>query len=143
MSLFHLDKKSKQFAEFKKNFLIKESNEIKNFFLKSFRNQGFTDIHLEKWKEVKRRQEGTPEYMYPKKKKLSRRTKAINVNTGRLRKSIRVKSATEKKVVVGSVGVDYAQYVNESRPFMGKSKVLKDKIKKKLVVEMNKIFKSK
>ena len=139
--MFGLDNKSKQFAEFKRTFLIKESNEIKNFFLKSFSNQGFTDVHLEKWKNVKRRQEGTKEFKYPKGKGLSRRSKPINTMTGRLRKSIMVKSVNEKRLVIGSVGVDYAGYVNETRPFMGDSKVLREKIKKKLKAEIDKILK--
>jgi hypothetical protein len=143
MSLFHLDKKSKQFAEFKKTFLIKESNEIKNFFIASFRNQGFTDKSLEAWKQVKRRIEGTKEYKYPKTKGLGRRTRAINVGTGRTRKSIMVKSVSKNKLVVGSVGVDYAKYVNESRPFIGKSEVLRVKLKNKLKTQMGKILKGK
>jgi len=118
-------------------------NDVKNFFLKSFRDQGFTDKALEKWPEVNRRIKDTKEYLYPKKKKLGRRTKAINVNTGRFRKSIIVIEARFNKIVVGSVGVPYAKYVNEKRQVVGDSAVLRAQLKKKIKKEMDKILRGK
>ena len=61
------------------------ANQAQTFFVKSWSNQGWEG---DKWQEVKRRIEGTPEYKYPKKKGLGRRTKAILVNTGRLRRAV-------------------------------------------------------
>ena len=141
--MFRFTKKMDLFNALKRKIPTVLASDIRNFFLASFRNQGFTDTHLEKWKNVKRREEGTKEFKYPKKKGLSRRTKPINTMTGRLRKSIVVKYATFNKIVVGTSGVDYAAYVNEARPFMGDSKILRQNLRKKLTIEMSKVLRAK
>lgn len=104
-------------------------NQARNFFVDSWAKQGFTDNALDKWQEVKRRIEGTKAYKYPKGKKLGRRTRAINVETGRLRRSIRILHQGFARVVVGTT-IEYAQYVNEARPFISRSKTLDREIRK-------------
>lgn len=141
--MFNFTRRFRLFTELKRDIPAKLGAEARNFFIASFRNQGLTDASLEEWKQVKRRMPGTKEYKYPKTKSLGRRTSAINVRTGRTRKSIVVKEAAFDRIVVASVGVPYAQYVNAKRPFMGKSKTLNDKLKKKLKSEMDKILKGK
>lgn len=67
-------------------------------FKKSFRNQGFTDVSLEKWPE--------------RKGKKRRRRRATLVKSGALRRSIRRVSTSHKSVTVGS-DLPYAQIHNE------------------------------
>jgi hypothetical protein len=55
------------------------ANQAQNYFVKSFRNQGFDG---KSWDEVKRRQPGTPEYKYPKSKGLQRQSSPILVGAG-------------------------------------------------------------
>ena len=52
------------------------ANQAQNYFVKSWADQGWDGV---KWKEVKRRESGTPEYKYPKFRDLGRRTRAIMV----------------------------------------------------------------
>lgn len=73
----------------KRTLPVMLGNQGTNFFIRTFDRQGFDDNGLQKWKEVKRRQQGTPEYKYPKNKGLSRRTRPIEVGeTGRLRRAV-------------------------------------------------------
>lgn len=141
--LFGINRRSKAFSTLQKKMPTVLGGVAKSFFLGSFRNQGFTDASLVKWKEVNRRIEGTKEYMYPKTKRLGRRTKAINVNTGRLRRSIVIKNKSLAAVVIASIGVPYAADVNEARPFMGDSVKLRILVKKKIKKEFDKILKGK
>ena len=92
------------------------ANQAQTFFVKSWSNQAWEG---EPWKEVKRRQEGTPEYKYPKKKGLGRRTRAILVSTGRLRRavatSIRQQEFSRIRLVVD---LPYAEVHNDGGEHM-------------------------
>lgn len=143
--------------------------EAKNFFLESFRNQGFTDISLEKWMEVERRKKDADGAYVAKghwakgfneetgKRKFgaytkSDRNRAILVKSGDLRRSIRIVSTDWKRVVLGSDLV-YAAVHNDGlqagrgkgfkmpeRRFMGNSKVLDKILLKKIEFEIKRVL---
>src|SRR3989304_3934733 len=72
-----------------KNDIPKEiGKDAQRFFTASFNNQGFTDISKTSWKEVQRRIPGTSAYKYPKKSAGRRRTRAILVQSGKLRADV-------------------------------------------------------
>ena len=73
-------------------------NKIKNFTMDAFRKQGWTDNGFERWKPRKKNKDAG---------------RAILVKTGKLRRSIKVRTANWTRVVVGSYGIDYAQIHNE------------------------------
>lgn len=130
--------------------------EAVNHFKQSFRDGGFTDYHLEKWKE---------------RKKAIDSGRGILVKTGALRKSIRVLRITNTSVTVGVDGniIPYAEIHNEGgtahrrafsykrgrrmvyvkahgakypkRQFIGNSIELNRKIKRRVILEMNRFFK--
>ena len=125
------------------------ANEARNFFLSSFDKQGWDNGMLQPWEQVKRREEGTPEYKYPAKKGLSRRTSPILIRTGALRRrvgmSIRVVSFQEIKLVVAE---KYAAAQNEGSPekhipkrqFMGNSATLDFRIRQKINQHIDSIW---
>jgi phage gpG-like protein len=127
------DKIKKQLEEVEKvieKTLRQMGVEIKNFFINSFKKQGFTDEQFEKWDGRKdKKDEG----------------RAILVKTGDLRRSIKVSEQTNDSVTI-STDLPYAQYLNEGtknmekREFMGYSKALDSKIKKIIDENIKKIF---
>jgi phage gpG-like protein len=90
-----------------------------NWFKDSFRRQGFTDTGFRKWQKRK-----------PGAKR--NRGRAILVDTGRLRRSIRKKKVTYRQTVIGT-SVPYAAFHNEGikpqpqRQFIGESEKLNRK----------------
>lgn len=117
------------------------ANEIKNFVLKSWDNEAFSDKYnkSDPWKKRKRQ---------TKADQRTGKRRGLLVQSGALRRSIRVGVATWNKIEVGSYGVEYAQYHNRGtsrlpkRQFVGTSRVLNDKISKLIKREIGKnIFK--
>jgi len=108
-------------------------NMATNFFLDSFRKQGFTDTGFSPW--AKRKGNTDPS-----------RAILIGKRGGHLKKSIQLKLATWKKIILGSTGIKYAVYHNEGigkqpqREFIGDSKTLERKLNKRIQLELNKIF---
>ena len=97
------------------------AGEAVTHFKRSFRDQGFTDQTLEPWKARKTSN------------KADRRTKkrrAILIDSGDLRRSIRSKKYSFRSIVVGAYGVFYSRFHNRGtgklpqRQFMGNSKKL-------------------
>jgi phage gpG-like protein len=128
--------------------------EAVNHFTESFQNEGFTDETLVKWQEVKRRSD-------PKRPDRAAATrKILSGKTGDLGRSIEYKARPGEVVVssdtmrVGS-DKDYASAHNEGtttagrgnsttipkRQFMGRSKVLEEKIMQISKVKLMYIFK--
>lgn len=85
MSKFNFLEVLAKIEQTKRELPKKLANQAQNYFVLSFRKQGFG---TEKWQEVKRRIPGTPEFKYPKTKGLSRRKKDILTNTGELRRRV-------------------------------------------------------
>ncbi len=109
-------------------------NDAVTHFKKGFRDGGFTDETLEKWKPRKRRDR-------------KRQGRAILVDKGHLKKSIKVVKKSFNSVTIGSrTAGDYGEVHNEGlmagrrggrfkmpkRKFMGDSFALTKKLRKKL-----------
>ena len=143
---FEFDKVVARFKFKKRDLPTLIANDSRNFFLQGFKKQGWDDGVVKAWKE----------------RKDSNSTKPILVKTGKLRRavsnSIRLANWDIVKLAIGSE-VPYAAVHNEGfkgkiqgvnsmrkmnmpqRKFMGKSKTLTDKTKKRISDEMKKIFK--
>lgn len=136
-----INRKIRNLKDAKRNIPVLVSNNSKNFFLQSFRNQGFTDNSLEKWQKRDNR---------------SRRSsgRAILVDTGTLRRSIKVSQSSFNKIVITS-NLPYAAVHNyglkagrgrgfkmPKRKFMGNSKKLNQQNIDIIKSELTKIFKA-
>ena len=105
----------------------------RNHFVNSFRRQGWTDSNLDPWAERKRADK-------------DKRRRAILVKSGALKRSIRVKSATFRRIAVGSYGIVYSTRHNRGlkgmpkRQFIGESKVMTKQIERLINKELRKIF---
>ncbi len=87
-------------------------------FKQSFRDGGFTDDRLNPWKKRKRGNKAD---------RRTRKSRAILVDSGDLRRSIKPRRFTFRNIVVGSYGVTYGKRHNRGldgmpqRQFMGSS----------------------
>lgn len=113
----------------------------KSHFESNFRNQGFDG---RKWQEVQRRTPGTKTFKYATK---AQRTSAIlSGKTKLLAKSIYVKKATWKEIVIASSS-KYGEFINYGTPrmparkFMGFSVKLNKKILSFVKKQADKVFK--
>ena len=115
--------------------IILIGNEAKNFFVNSFRLQGFEDRTVEKWK--------------PRKKETKRSIgRAILVKSGDLRRSI-IREPVNKANLSVKISTDlvYAKVHNEGigkmpkREFIGNSYKLNENCKKIVISQLDKIFK--
>jgi phage gpG-like protein len=122
-------------------------DEAVSHYKKSFRDEGFTDRSLKKWKEVKRR-------INPRNPKAAAATRPILTGSGELGQSINWDKGAGRKVVVRSDKV-YARVHNEGlragrgkgfkmpkRQFVGKSAELTKKINDKVTKHLNTIANS-
>lgn len=140
-------------SNFKRNEL-KMVREIataqKNYFMRSFDKQAWGG---KKWKEVKRRIKGTPEYKYPKRKGLSRRRRKILIGTGALRRDLNNSiEATTSKTIRFRMKLPYAAIHNEGgrmgnggkmprRQYMGWNREVDQLTKGIINKNMDKVFK--
>jgi phage gpG-like protein len=156
MSKFNFERVKRNLDQVKKEAPPILANQAQTFFTHSFDKQGFNEGQ-EKWTEVKRRQEGTSEYKYPKFKGLGRRTKAILSGASRLKRAVAssVRQATWDMIRL-VVDVPYADIHNKGgegkafgkyrfkmpqRKFMGDSEMLRRKQMEKLKQIVDKIWK--
>lgn len=107
--------------------------QAQSYFVGSWAAQGWDGAG---WQTPKRRIDGTPEWKYPKKKDLGRRTRATLVKTGTLRRAV---NNSIRSQVFGQGGVrlmvdlPYADVHNSGlgnmpqRKFMGDSPILRVK----------------
>lgn len=109
----------------------------KSHYLKSFRDQGFTDDTLSPW-DVRKRPNRSD--------RRNKANRAILVDKGHLRRSIRVVRATWNRVEVGSTGIKYARFHNRGegrlpkRQFVGASRALNRKISNRIRRDTKNIF---
>lgn len=133
-SKFNLGKVEKGGRTAMERSMILIGNEAKNFFVASFRKQGFDDRNVQPWK--------------PRKKEGKRKGRAILVDSGDLRRSI-VREPVNKTQLSVKISTDlpYAKVHNEGtskmpkRQFMGDSYKLNEMCKKIIVSQLDKIFK--
>lgn len=79
MNRFNFEEVKQKLDQTKREVLVLLSTQAQNYFLSSFKKQGFNG---ENWQEVQRRIPGTKAYKYPKTKGLQRRTSPILVGAG-------------------------------------------------------------
>lgn len=137
-SKWGLKEKLASLQKMKSTLPTKLANEAKNHFLQSFRDGGFTDRSLSKWKPRK----------VNTKNNIGR---GILVKTGNLRRSIKVRYVSFDKVIIGSYGLDYAATHNyglnvrgfkmPKRQFIGNSAQLENRMKKMVNSDFGKILK--
>lgn len=133
--------------------------ESENHFKESFQNEGFTDDHLIKWKEVERRKPHSPWHGFQlgNNKNFSpaaTKRKILTGNTMNLSESITYRKNGRRVII--TAGTKYAKIHNEGgsfkvfgktpatmpqRQFMGDSKVLRDKINKTVKNHINRLMK--
>lgn len=137
-SKWGLKEKLASLQKMKSTLPTKLANEAKNHFLKSFRDQGFTDNSLQRWKPRKSNRDVG---------------RGILIKTGKLRRSIKVSSVSWNRVVIGSYGLKYASVHNygemagrgkgfkmPKRQFIGNSKQLEKRMKNMVNTEFGKIL---
>lgn len=147
-----MQKQRKKFEQNLKRARNMAGNMAVRHFKESFRNEGFTDMALEKWTEVQRRIPGTLAYETATG---AARTRGILRGKGIMVNSIKVLQSSEYKVVIGVAGVPYAPYHNDGakwtqrkafgrvlkepkqveipkRQFIGNSQTLEQKIETRL-----------
>jgi hypothetical protein len=135
------------------------ANDALHHFLDSFRNEGFTDKTLEKWKPRKRltaRDRRRVERLTKKGRSVtSGKTdqgasgRALLVLSGALRRSIKVHNATWTLIRIGTMGISYSGYHNRGedgfkpiRQYVGESEVLNEKIRKRIRQRVDDFLKS-
>ena len=90
-----------RFRKVREELPLQMATEAKNFFVGSFQRQGWDDgLGLKRWQP-------RADESWRRKKKGRRGNRAILVKTGRLRRSIKIRSAIFQKIVIAT-GVDYA-----------------------------------
>lgn len=145
MNKFRTDILVERVGQMKKELPVLLANQAQREFTNSFKKQGFDG---DQWQEVKRRQPGTPEYKYPLKKQLSRRTSPILVRTGKLRRAVSesIRNATFESIKL-VVDLPYAQYQNDGtgkipkRQYMGDNPSLREKQRELILKGIDKVFK--
>lgn len=156
---FNFQEITKRLQGAERETLVLLSNQAQNYFLSSFKNQGFDG---KPWQEVQRRTEGTNAYKYPKTKGLQRRTSPILVGAGfkirggTLRRAVSSMADTAQITTSGGGGtsklrmvvdLDYAKYNNEGgghlpkRQFVGQTAQLTEMQLAKIKEITKRIFK--
>lgn len=127
------------------------ATDAKNHFKGSFRKQGFTDRSLEKW--AKRKRQTARDRRRVSRLKARGKTprfpggRAILVEFGAMRRSVRIHRANFKLVRVGSIGIPYSGFHNRGergfkpiRRFVGKSHVLNRKIRRRITTATKRVL---
>jgi len=164
---FNFEEVIKRLQAAERETLVLLSNQAQNYFLSSFKNQGFDG---KPWQEVQRRNSGKdprtgkqyPAYLYPKTKGLQRRTSPILVGAGfkirggTLRRAVSSMADTAQITTSGGGGtsklrmvvdLDYAKYNNEGgghlpkRQFVGQTAQLTEMQLAKIKEITKRIFK--
>lgn len=112
-------------------------NAMLNHSKQAFRDQGFTDSALSPWAKRKRGNKAD---------RRTSRSRAILIDSGNLRRSLRVAKATFRETRVGSYGIPYAARHNRGlagmprRQFVGRSVKLNKKMERIAMREFRKVF---
>jgi phage gpG-like protein len=143
---FNFDRVKEKIATMEKDLPPLLANDARNYFLNSFKQQGWEG---RQWKEVKRRIEGTNEYKYPKKKDLGRRKRPILIGKGstKLRRAVADSIESDSWPIIRLVvNLIYAARHNygldgmPKRTFMTNSKKLREKLLSRIKTESRKIW---
>ena len=145
---FKLKLTKRLFARQKRSLPIVLGNVAKNFFLATFRKGGFTDVGFKRWKQRRKR-------LGRGRTSPTLKETATLVQTGKLKRSIRVRPATFRitriftNVVYAAIhnfglqGLAFgkAPFKMPEREFIGNSRVLERKLEQRILREVNKVFK--
>lgn len=136
------------FAIQKKTLPIVLGNLAKNFFLEAFRKGGFTDVGFKRWKQRRKR--------IGRGRTSPTLKEAANLTlTGKLKRSIKVRPATFKLTRIftnvvyagihnfGLQGLAFGktEFQMPEREFIGNSKTLERKLERRIIREIDKVFK--
>lgn len=144
MSQFNFQQVLANINFLKNDLPILMANKAKNYFLSSFKQQGWEGSS---WQEVNRRIEGTKAYKYPSKPKASSRKNPILIRTGKLRRAVSnsIRTVTFEKIQL-IVDLPYAVRHNEGtdgmpqRKYMGDSEKLRSIMKDEIDKALKKLF---
>jgi len=136
---FNIPKKIQQLQRTKATLPRVIGNMAKNHFLESWRNEAFSDTSTgsNPWAARK---------TATKQDRRTGKRRNLLVQSGALRRSVRVGSATWSAIRVGSYGIPYAQRHNRGldgmpqRQFIGSSAMLNKKIRARLANEIKRII---
>jgi len=133
------------------NCIVEAGNTAKNFFVESFRKQGWDDRSVTRWQPRKR-----TTYRTKKGKIVDDTTRAILVKSGDLRRSIIRHNANRAAMSIRITSdLPYSKIHNEGgdgkawgkyrfkmpqRKFMGESFNLNEKVKQVIIKRLNKVF---
>jgi phage gpG-like protein len=131
------DKIIETYKKEKKKLPVQVANIARNQFLQAFEDGGFTDRNFVPWAPRKTR--GRTD-------RKNRGRRALLVDTGALRNSIRIRKANFVTIAVGAQNVRYARRHNRGekivqRKFVGKSFTMNKEISKKIGISVDKSFK--
>lgn len=134
---FNFKKKIAKYKAMNKRLPVALGAIAKAHYLKSFRDGGFTDEAFSAWEGRKTKN---------KSDRRNSKSRALLIDRGHLRRSIRVVRANWNRIEVGSTGIKYARFHNQGegqtkRQFVGKSAVLNRKIAKRIRRDTKNIFK--
>jgi phage gpG-like protein len=115
---FHLGQVLTNIQRMKQDLPRLLANQAQRHFADSWKEQGFEGTP---WKEVQRRIPGTSAYKYPMKKGLARRTRAILVKSGELRRKVSMSVRTVSwEITRLVVDLPYAAAHNEGTTTAGR-----------------------
>lgn len=153
----------REFERTKKKLPVFIGNMAKNHFRNNFREQGFVDEGVQKWR-ARKRMNKTDRRKYNAAMKAnnagaitekqyntirSNGGRAILVQTGHLKNSINVGVASFEKIEIGTYGITYGVYHNKGtehlpqRKFMGTSHDLSKKISDRIHKEVRSVLEQK
>ena len=135
------------FASQKRTLPIVLGKIAKNFFLEAFRKGGFTDVGFKRWKQRRKR-------LGRGRTSPTLKEAATLVKTGTLRRSIKVRPATFRRTRIftnlvyaaihnfGLQGLAFGKnpFKMPEREFIGNSRVLEKKLERRILKEVNKVF---
>lgn len=152
MDRFNFGEIKQKVEQSKREVMIELSNQAQNYFLSSWKKQGFNG---QAWKEVQRRTPGTKVYKYPKSKGLQRRTSPILIGAGFKTRGGELRRAVSNMARTAQIGngtikmivdIPYAGYLNEGTPnmpkrqFVGQTDELTQMQEKKLTEIIDRIW---
>jgi phage gpG-like protein len=135
---FDFDKILAKFAKTQQQIPREVARLVVNHSKEAFRDGGFTDNTLAPWAPRKRGNRAD---------RRTGKTRALLVDSGNLRRSIRASRVSFREVRVGAYGIEYATYHNQGvagrlpkRKFLGESAVLRRRIRLAILTSMKKVF---
>lgn len=149
---FNFPAKVKQWRKMNRNLPRVIANDSLNHFLQGFRNGG-GQTDAGRWRKRKLRiRDFTSKSKKVKARVRKQAGRAVLVDTGALRRDVRVRRTTIKSIVIGTQSIAYARRHNEGltdklgrkmpkREFLGDSRKLDKKNVKTILRKINKIMK--